>query len=151
MSEEQTDLFPPDPEENPRWPLDPVQRAEILESGGGESDIAALERLRGDARNLCRLHVLRFRRWPGELATIEAIARRFLAAMDARERREPASWLDLCGELKLEGSGMDHDHKRFLLWVMKKRGGPMAARLAVDSREFRALEAAGWKEEISHE
>ena len=151
MNEFEQDLFPPSPEENPRFPLDPVQRAEILEAAGGQSDIVALERLRGDTRNLCRRCVIRLRRVPDELAIVERMVRQFVARMDEKKRRGPVSFLDLCGELKLEGAAMDHDHKRFLFWVLKERGGPLAARLAADGEEFRALKAAGWKEEISDE
>jgi hypothetical protein len=153
MNEFQPYLIEPDPAENPRYPLDPSQRAEILEAGGGQSDIGALERLKPGhlPRSLCPRYVIRLRRSPAELAMVERIARQFVAALDARGRNDMASWLDLCGELKLQGAGMDHDHKRFLLWVLKQRGGPLAARLAVDGEEFRALKAAGWKEEISDE
>lgn len=118
---------------------------------GGGHDIEALERLREPARSLCFCCVKRFRREPQEFEAVEQEASVFLAKLDAAGLNDLVSWLDLCGPLKLRKAPMDHDHKRFGLWVLKRRGGLLAQRLAVDSTEFRALEAAGWREAATHE
>lgn len=144
-------LFPPDPDDNPRRPFDPATRAEALEAGCTEADLAALERLRGPARRECLKHVVRLRRFPCELGMVEEEARRFASELDAEGNNAPVSWLDLCRPLKLRKASMDHDVKRFYCWILKRRGGALAGRLVVDSKEFRALENTGWREEATHE